>query len=67
MLSRGGFPFAKLTQLESADGYFDLAPDEEAELMEVFRQGDENFAAGRYITLEELKRKYADKLSGKAT
>jgi hypothetical protein len=44
---------------------FDLTPEEEEELTEIFREGDEDFAAGRYITLDEFKIKYADKLSGK--
>ena len=65
-LSRGGFPCAELTQIEATDDLFDLMPEEEAELREVFRQGDEDFAAGRYITLDEFKLKNADKLSGKA-
>ncbi len=51
-LSREGFPCAGLTQLEAADGLFDLMPKEENELLEIFRQGDEDFAAGRYITLD---------------
>ena len=65
-LSRGGFPCAELTQLGTADGLYDLMPEDETELMEIFRQGDEDFAASRYITLDEFKRKHADKLSVEA-
>ena len=60
-LSRGDFPFARLTHLKTSEKFFDLTPDEEAELQEVFREGDEDFAASRYVTLEEFKRKHANR------
>lgn len=62
---RDGQLCAELTPLVSSDGSFDLSPEEEEEILEIFRQGDEDFAAGRYITLNEFKIKHADKLSGK--
>ena len=39
-----------------------LMPEEEAEILEDIKQGEANFAAGRYITLDDLKVKYADRL-----
>ena len=66
MLLRDKQMYAELFACDPSDGLFDLSPEEEEELEEVIRQGDDDFAAGRYITLEEFKIKYADRLSGKA-
>ena len=62
IILRDGIACGDVTPYESFD---ELTPKEEEELMEEFRQGDEDFAAGKYITLDEFKVKYADKLSGK--
>ena len=42
----------------------EMTPEEEAELLEDIRRGDAEFAAGRFITLDEFKVKYADRLRG---
>ena len=43
----------------------EMTSKEEEELSAIFEEAEANYAAGKYITLEEFKIKYADKLSGK--
>ncbi len=40
----------------------ELTPEEEADVMDAVKQGEADYAAGNYLTLDDLKQKYADRL-----
>lgn len=62
VLCRDGQPLAGMV-LYSADAEIPLAPQAKTDLLDSFAESEAEIAAGRYLTLEELKDKYADKLA----
>ena len=63
IFARDGQPLGCMEAYEMSTTVFaELTPEEEADIMADIRQSEADFAAGRYITLEEFKVKYAAKL-----
>ncbi len=63
--SRAGEPIGALLAYKPVNGtLYEMSPEEKSEVLEAIRQGEEDYAAGRYITLDEFKIKYAERLSG---
>ena len=60
IISRGGEPVGGLMSYDSQTGA--ATSDEDAEVKAAIALGEADYAAGRYLTLDEFKAKYADKL-----
>jgi carbamate kinase len=63
IISRGGKPLVGIIAYDSlADRTTEWTPEEEAAVRAAVAQGEADYAAGRHLTLDEFKARYAAKL-----
>ena len=62
-LAREGHLRAELFDADEAIS-LEITPEEEEELLKIFDKAKANFAAGKFITLDQFKAKHADKFRG---
>lgn len=68
ILSRNGEPIGAVSSRPVwADGDFALTEQDIREIEAAVRQGDEDFAAGRFMTIHEFRTKYASQLGEEGT
>ena len=65
ILARDGQPLGYFEAYSSEEATLEeMTPEETASVQADIQQSDADFAAGRYLTLDELKTKYAARLQG---
>jgi len=64
IVSRAGQPFGGMIAYAAAPGDAPVAltPEEQADLTAVVAQGEADYAAGRYMTLDAFKERHASRL-----
>ena len=60
ILSRGGEPFVEMAACSAAPQDFEMeTPEEQEEIEAIADQAHADYAAGRYVTFDEIKARYA--------
>ena len=61
ILSRGGEPFGEMAAYDTAPQDFEVeTPEEQEEIEAIAEQAHADYAAGRYVTFDAIKARYAD-------
>ena len=64
ILSRGGEPFGAMAPYHISPQDFELeTPEEQEEIEDIAKQAHADYAAGRYVTFDAVKARYAGFLS----